>query len=109
MFLCQARLYVFGDRYDIKALQCLVLYKLRRALSVFTLFPQRVSDVFMLIGYTYDNTPDGDDLRALLTDYALCKVTFFCEHEDWDLFMREERTFTVELLAKLRGLEAGQY
>jgi hypothetical protein len=106
VFLCQARLYVFGDRYDVEALRSLVLYKLRRALSVFTLFPQRVPDILMLVEYAYENTPEGDDLRDLLSDYALCKVTFLLTHDDWDFFARENPTFTMELLAKLRGLEA---
>jgi hypothetical protein len=104
VFLCQARLYVFGDRYDIEALRSLVLYKMRRTLAVFILFPERVPDIFLLVQYVYENTREGDGLRNLLTEFAVCRITLLLDHSDWDAFMHEQSSFSSELLEKLRNI-----
>lgn len=105
-FLFQARLYVFGDCYLIEALRTLVLYKMRRTLVAFRLFPERVPDIFLLVQYVYQNTREGDGLRDLLTDFAVCMITLLLGHPDWDFFMREQGSFISELLGKLRKVSA---
>jgi hypothetical protein len=103
-FLSQARLYVFGDRYLIEALRTLVLYKMRRTLVAFKLFPERVPDIFLLVQYVYENTREGDGLRELLTDFAVCKITLLLAHSGWGPFMHEQGSFTSELLGKMRNM-----
>ena len=76
IFLCHARLYVFADRYQIDSLRTLVLYKLRRTLAAFRLFPQRVPDIFELIRFSYTSTRESDDMGDLLTDYVVCFIEF---------------------------------
>ncbi|OQV10722.1 BTB/POZ domain-containing protein [Cladophialophora immunda] len=100
--LSLAKLYVFADRYVIESLRSLVLYKMRRTLVSLKLFPQRVSEVFLLVQYVYDHTREGDDLRLLLTQFAACMINVFLQHSDWDRFICEQQTFTSELLHHLR-------
>jgi hypothetical protein len=105
VFLCHTKLYVLADRYVIEDLKSLALYKIRRTLASFTLFPQSITDILELLRYTFENTREEDALRDLLVDYALCKVTYLLESDAWDTFIEEEPTFTRTLLAKLRILE----
>lgn len=73
VFLGHARLYVIADKYCIKALKELVLFKLHTTLKDFTLFPRRIGDLVKLIQFVYneDNTRGGskqiDPLRQLVT------------------------------------------
>ncbi|KIY03072.1 uncharacterized protein Z520_01539 [Fonsecaea multimorphosa CBS 102226] len=100
--LSQARLYVFADRYVVESLKALVLYKMRRTLASLKLFFERVPEVFGLVQYVYENTREGDDLRLLLTQFAACVIPVLLQHPDWDRFIREQRTFTWDLLQHLR-------
>ncbi|EXJ73589.1 uncharacterized protein A1O5_03351 [Cladophialophora psammophila CBS 110553] len=100
--LAQAKLYVFCDRYIVEPLRSLVLYKMQRTLASLNLFPERVPEIFLLIQYIYENTSDGDDLRTLLTQFAACMITVLIQHPDWGIFIREQRSFTSELLQHLR-------
>ncbi|KIW75220.1 hypothetical protein Z517_11994 [Fonsecaea pedrosoi CBS 271.37] len=102
MLLSQARLYVFADRYVIESLRSLVLYKMRRSLASLKLFPERGPEVFLLVQYVYENTREGDDLRALLTQFIACMITVFLQHPDWDGFIRQQHIFTMDLLKHLR-------
>lgn len=104
VFLSQARLYVFGDVYDVMSLRSLVIYKMRRILAEFTLFPSRVQDVYALIEYTFGNTREEDGFRRLILDYAVCMISIISEHRIWDSFYRENVSFASELIAKLRSL-----
>lgn len=104
VFLSQARLYVFGDVYDVVSLRSLVVYKMRRILAQFTLFPSRVRDVYALIEYTFGNTREEDDFRRLILDYAVCMISIISEHRIWDSFYRENVSFASELIAKMRSL-----
>jgi hypothetical protein len=104
VFLSQARLYVFGDTYDVESLRSLVIYKMRRVLAEFTLFPSRVGDIYALIGYTFGNTREGDEFRHLILEYAVCQVLGLAENGRWSSFYREQQYFSSELMAKLRSL-----
>ncbi|KIW99405.1 uncharacterized protein Z518_11393 [Rhinocladiella mackenziei CBS 650.93] len=105
VLLCQARLYVFGDRYDIKPLRLLIVYKIRRTLSVLKIFPERVPEIFQLVAYVYENTVEGDDLRMLVLQYTACMTIVLMADADWDAFISEQPTFARELLAYLSNLE----
>ncbi|KEF55585.1 uncharacterized protein A1O9_08335 [Exophiala aquamarina CBS 119918] len=102
ILLCHARLYVFADRFDNPELLDITLYKLRRTLAAFKLFDERVPDLFALIRYSYLNTREGDRLRALLIEFAVCMVPELIDHAGWHSFTIEEASFRDELLNKLR-------
>jgi hypothetical protein len=104
VFLSQARLYVFADIYDVELLRTLVIVKMRRILAEFTLFTERVQDVYALIEYTFENTIEGDSFRQLVLEYVVCKASVLVENEQWDEFIRGQPCFASELLAKLRSL-----
>jgi len=57
VFLGHARLYVLADKYDVRELKSLVLYKLYNTLKAFTLYKSRIADVIELVQFVYDNTP----------------------------------------------------
>ncbi|KIX09197.1 uncharacterized protein Z518_00276 [Rhinocladiella mackenziei CBS 650.93] len=105
LFLCHAKLYVFSDRYIIKALQELVLQKLRLTLSRFTLFRERTGDIVKLLKYTYANTMDYDDgidkLRSLVSDYVVCHVETIVKDEEFLNFLQEEGAMAKDLVLKL--------
>jgi hypothetical protein len=101
IFLCHARLYVFADRYQIDSLRTLVLYKLRRTLAAFRLFPERVPDIFELIQFSYTNTREGDDIRNLLTDYVVCFIEYLVPHADWGSLLEKAGSFAAEVLTKV--------
>lgn len=102
ILLCHARLYVFADRYDNPDLRGITLYKLRRTLAAFKLFDERIPDLFALIRYSYLNTREGDRLRTLLIDFAVCMAPELIDHAGWHSFVIEEASFREELLSKLR-------
>ena len=100
-----ARLYVFSDRYNHEPLRMQVLYKLRRTLAAFKLFLERVSDVFMLVMYVYENTCEGDDLRDLLAEYTVCMITMLLDHPGWETLIRAQPSFLAEVCGKMRMLQ----
>ena len=106
IFLCHARLYAFADRYQIDSLRTLVLYKLRRTLAAFRLFPERVPDIFELVQFSYANTREHDDLRSLVTDYIVCFVEYLVPHPDWVSLLANTDSFATEVLTQvLRRLD----
>jgi hypothetical protein len=80
VFLSHAQLYVFAEKWDIKPLKTLALFKLHKTLTSFTLYAVRRPDIVALLRYTFstDHTPDlvdtVDDLRSLVMLYTACEV-----------------------------------
>jgi hypothetical protein len=80
VFLGHAQLYVFAEKWDIKSLKTLALFKLHKTLTSFTLYAARRPDIVELLRYTFstDHTPDlvdgVDDLRSLVMLYTACEV-----------------------------------
>lgn len=87
VFLCHARIYVFADKYDINPLRLIALKKLQMTLAIFTLYPDRVSDVIQLLKYVYDNTDQSTELdygqnsiRTMLVHYLGSDLVAFKKH-----------------------------
>lgn len=78
VFLAHAKMYVFADYHDIKALRTLSLQYLRRLLTVFELRMESAQDVVELLDYGFSNTHEAEgsvnDLRELLSLYAAYKL-----------------------------------
>ncbi|CZR51297.1 uncharacterized protein PAC_01172 [Phialocephala subalpina] len=80
VFLGHAQLYVFAEKWGIKSLKTLALFKLHKTLTTFTLYAARRPDIVELLRYTFSNnhTPDlvdaMDDLRSLVMLYTACEV-----------------------------------
>jgi hypothetical protein len=80
VFLSHAQLYLFAEKWDIKSLKTLALFKLHKTLTSFTLYPVRRPDVVALLRYSFstNHTPDlvdtVDDLRSLVMLFAVCEV-----------------------------------
>jgi hypothetical protein len=103
IFLCHARLYAFADRYQIDSLRTLVLYKLRRTLAAFRLFPERVPDIFELVQFSYANTREPDDLRNLVTEYVVCFIEYLVPYAVWGSLLEKVDSFAAEVLTKVLG------
>lgn len=105
VFLSHARLYVFADTYSIEKLRVLSLQKLHKCLVNFTLFPERVTDVAMLLQYAYQHTPEcnssRDDLRALLIGYVCCNLEHIRRNDVFKETLNAENASSVDLLELL--------
>lgn len=98
VFLAHARLYIFADKYGIKPLESLSLYKLHATLKSFTLYRARVGDILKLVRYAYENGPscERNKLRALVSEYIACEIDtigktkrFLALMEEGGLFVRD--------------------
>ncbi|ROW03569.1 hypothetical protein VSDG_01238 [Cytospora chrysosperma] len=74
VFLCHAKLYVLGDKYDIPPLRQLTLHRLHATLKEFTLYPSRMNDIATLAKYVFENTVPEDKIRDMITLYYACIV-----------------------------------
>ena len=101
VFLSHARVYVFGDKYDIKKLRMLALHKLHRTLQVFRIYHKRVGDIAELIKYSYNNTRDIDDLRDLITHYVTCNFQDMATNDNFLALMEEGGPFVRDLAGLL--------
>ena len=106
VLLSLAKLYVFGDRYDIASLRALVLYKMRRTLVALKLFPQRIPEIFLLVEYIYETTRKGDELRVMVTQFAGCMITALVRWPSWDSYIVDQPAFTAELVQFLQNPDA---
>lgn len=68
LFLSHAKLYVLADCYGIEGLTQAALYKLHNQLRVFTLHPERITDILDLVEFSYEHGPA--DLQDLVSAYA---------------------------------------
>lgn len=97
VFLAHCRLYVLADRFGIETLRALTLWKLHETLVHFTLYETRVPDIVELIEYAYSNTPDYcsrvDDLRSLVSEYAVCEIDTLGRSPDFVALMEEGGPF----------------
>jgi hypothetical protein len=74
VFLGHAQLYVFAEKWDIKSLKTLALFKLHKTLTSFTLYAARRPDIVELLRYTFSTVDAVDDLRSLVMLYTACEV-----------------------------------
>ena len=99
VFLCHTSLYVFGDRYDIKPLRDLALFKLHDCLCKFTIYPQRVADVVELVRYVYEFTVSTHDaLRSLVIQYVAANVEHLFETPEFDELLKDGGEHTKDLV-----------
>lgn len=105
VFLSHAQIYVFADKYDVKALRDLSLHKLHTILRLFTLFENRTSDIATLVRYIYDHTPERevlmDDLRSLVMEYVCCEIEALLPNPHLRLSLKSEGSASLDLLDKL--------
>lgn len=105
VFLSHARLYVFADTYGIEKLRVLSLQKLHKCLVNFKLFPERVTDVAVLLQYAYQHTAERnrslDDLRSLLIRYVCCKLEEIRCDAVFKETLKAENASSVDLLELL--------
>jgi len=96
--LAYAGLYIFANKYGIKPLESLSLYKLYITLKSFTLYRARIGDILKLVRYAYENGLDykSNKLRALVSKYITYKIDtigkakrFLTLIEEGGLFVRD--------------------
>ena len=105
VFLSHARLYVFGDTYDIAPLRKLALHKLQRTLVVFNLYKERVGDIVKLLGYSYSHTvnrPSSQDkLRSLVVHYAASLIEKLSGNEEFDSLLEGNGALGRDIISKM--------
>lgn len=102
IFLCHAAMYVFANKYGISCLQELAIYRLRRTLSVFRMYPERVGDVVQLVRYGYSQTSgsgcDKDALRRVISEFVSCHIQLLSQMDCFKEAMRLEGSFACDIL-----------
>lgn len=105
VFLSHARLYVFADTYGIERLRVLSLQKLHQSLVIFTLYPERTTDVAVLLQYAYQYTPERtgtmDALRDLLIRYVCCHLEQIKSNSVFQETLKAENSSSVDLIESL--------
>lgn len=102
VFLGHARLYVFAEKWDIKPLKALVLYKLHATLREYKPYEARYGDVVELIRYTYERTPCRkriDGLRELVTRYVAQEQIQIARSEPCLELVEDGGSFARDLLS----------
>lgn len=104
VLLGHARLYVFAEKWGIRALKALTLSKIHRTLTSFTLYDARRPDIVELLRYTFsnDNTPDRvdnvDELRSLVMLYTACEVEILLRCPEFLSLIAEGGAFAQDLV-----------
>ena len=105
VFLSHARLYVFGDTYDIEPLRKLALHKLQRTLVAFNLHNERVGDIVRLLGYSYSHTVDRpgsqDKLRSLVVHYSASLIEKLSGNEEFDSLLEGNGALGRDIISKV--------
>lgn len=74
VFLSYAKLYIVGDKYLVHELKDHALHRLHETLKVFTLYPSRIRDIFVLVKHVFYNTAEEDRLRSMIALCTACVV-----------------------------------
>ena len=102
VFLSHARLYVFAEKYDIQPLKKLCHQKLQRTLAIYTLYPERVGDITILLKYVYANTAETidetEDLRTMLAHYVGTEMETLIKHGEIKELMLDNGEFLGDFL-----------
>lgn len=107
VFLGHAQLYVFAEKWGIKSLKTLTLFKLHRTLTTFTLYEARRPDIVELLRHAFSNahTPDlvddVDDLRSLVMLYTACEVESLMRCPEFLLLIGEGGQLAQDLVQVL--------
>lgn len=101
VFLCHAKLYVLGDKYDIPPLRQLTLYRLHATLKEFTLYPSRMDDLAKLAKYVFENTVPEDKIRDMITLYYACIVEDAWKYDGLKSLIDEIPDFAFGLISKM--------
>jgi hypothetical protein len=98
VFLGHARLYLLGDKYGIKNLTSLALYKLLKTLIAFHLYEDRIVDVLRLVRFTYEHAPQQstDPLRSLVTEYIATEIDIIGKSVHFHALLVEGGEFVAE-------------
>lgn len=101
ILLAHARVYAFGERYDIQNLRDICLDKLLFALRDFALSDEQVTDIVALLKYAYLTTPQRDninyDLRRLLAHYAACKIEILIQDKEFHNLLSNQYGVALEI------------
>jgi hypothetical protein len=109
VFLGHAQLYVFAEKWGIKDLKTLALFKLHKTLVSFTLYTARRPDIVELLRFAYsdNHTPDRvdvvDDLRSLVMLYTACEVENLIHCPEFLSLIGEGGRLAQDLIQMLMG------
>lgn len=101
VFLCHAKLYVLGDKYEIPPLKQLSLHRLHATLKDFTLYPSRMNDIATLTKYIFENTVPDEKIRQMVTLYYACIVEDAWKHDGLKSLIDEIPDFAFGLISKM--------
>lgn len=101
LFLCHAKLYVLGDKYDIPQLRKVARHRLHATMSEFTLYPSRMEDIATLARYVFENTVPEDKIREMITLYYACIVEDASKYDGLKALIEDIPEFAFGLISKM--------
>lgn len=97
VFLGHLDLYFLAGRYEILALQDLVLLKIAATLALYTLCEESVHDVLEFARISYYRTQPGDRLRSLIMTYMATSLGQLGEDKSFVDLVAEGGDFTKDI------------
>lgn len=109
-FVIHAKINVFADKWNVKALELFSLYKLHQSLSGCVPSKANISKITDLVDYTWENTrahnkgedPDpAKSLRGLVLAYVDDIADELIQFEEFELLLRNNIDLALLEVAKL--------
>jgi len=93
------QLYIFAEKWGIEYLKALVLKKVHKILSSFSVRSSGVSEIVKLLRQIYsdDVTTDGDVFREYLVQYIAYEIEIFTESSEHMDFLEEGIRFVRDI------------
>lgn len=99
VFMCHAKLYVIGDKYNIPELCQLSLHRLHVTLCCFELYPSRYDDIAIVTRYLFENTRSDDRIRQMMALFYACNVEHLSKGDTFQILMDETPGFAANLFS----------
>ena len=99
-----AKLYVMADRYLLRPLKDLTLYKLHRDLLVYTIDSNNdAEEIAKLLRLSYDGTPEVSELRDLVVTFAAARAERLVKRDAFKSFLEDGGEAVVDFTCRVSG------
>ncbi|KAI5927289.1 hypothetical protein F4810DRAFT_722456 [Camillea tinctor] len=101
VFMCHAKLYFAGKRYEVVGLAELALHKLCRTIEVWVDWYEVLPDLVVLLSYVCEKAETGDRMRKILRDFVALKYSDYQYHPVVARFLQANSQFLMEATTRI--------